>query len=292
MTRLTEIQTALAEAALDGWLFYDFRLSDPLAYRILQISEHGTFTRRWFCFIPRAGEPRKLVSAVEPHSLDAIAASTIVYRSAEEMRAGLARMLGGAKRIAMNYSPNCAIPYVSRVDAGTIEIVRSLGAEVISAADLIQRFEATLTHEQLQSHRRAAVALRTIVDETFAEIARRVRSAKQPHEHEIQRFVMERFSAHGLTTTAPPIVAVNAHSADPHFNPSREYPTSIQRGDFVLLDLWAKEPGEQSIYADFTWVAFVGDKVPDEHAKIFSIVADARDAAVELVTNRVASKIK
>ena len=290
MSRVAEIQTALAAASLDGWLFYDFRISDPLAYRILELSEHGISTRRWFCFIPRAGESRKLVSAVEPRRLDTIAGDTIVYRSAIEMRAGLARMLADSKRIAMDYSPNCAIPYVSRVDAGTVEMIRALGVEVVSAADLIQRFEATLTRPQLESHHRAAVALLKIVDETFAEIARRTREQLQTHEHEIQRFVMERFTAHGLMTAEPPIVAVNAHSADPHFGPSEKNPTPMNRGDFVLLDLWAKETEDNSVYADFTWVAFVGEEVPEEYAKIFSIVAAARDAAVALVTSRVANK--
>ncbi len=149
MSRIADIQAALAEAALDGWLLYDFRFSDPLAYRILELPEHGIATRRWFCFVPRFGEPRKLVSAVEAHRLDTLAGATTVYRSIEEMRRGLAGILHGAKRVAMAYSPNCAIPYVSRVDAGTIELVRSLGIEVISAADLIQRFEATLTAAQL-----------------------------------------------------------------------------------------------------------------------------------------------
>lgn len=290
MSRIADIQAALAESSLDGWLFYDFRLSDPIAYRVLELPEQGMATRRWFCFIPRSGEPRKLVSAVEAHRLDAVAGPAIVYRSAFDMRSGLARILSGARRVAMAYSPHCAIPYVSRVDGGTIELIRSLGVEVISAADLIQRFEATLTPEQLKSHHRAAVKLRNIVDETFTEVARRIRNRSEACEHHLQQFVMEQFGANGLITASPPIVATNAHSADPHYGPSEQHPTPIGRGDFVLLDLWAKEPGEQSIYADFTWVAFVGDKVPEEHAKIFSIVANARDAAVELIRQRVARK--
>jgi Xaa-Pro aminopeptidase len=290
MSRIADIQAALSEASLDGWLFYDFRLSDPIAYRVLELPEHGIATRRWFCFVPRVGAPRKLVSAVEAHRLDALAGAAIVYRSADEMRSGLARILSGAKRVAMAYSPNCAIPYVSRVDAGTIELVRSLGIEVFSAADLIQRFEATLTPAQLKSHHRAAVKLRTVVDDTFTEIARRVRDGSDAYEHHLQEFVMERFAANGLTTTSPPIVATNAHSADPHYGPSGQHPTPICRGDFVLLDLWAKETGDQSIYADFTWVAYVGDNVPEEHAQIFSIVAAARDAAVEAICTRVTSK--
>ena len=291
MSRIADIQAALAEASLDGWLFYDFRLSDPIAYRILELPEHGIATRRWFCFIPRSGEPRKLVSAVEAHRLDAVAGPTIVYRSADEMRSGLARILSGARRVAMAYSPNCAIPYVSRVDAGTIELVRSLGVEVISAADLIQRFEATLTPEQLKSHHRAAVKLREIVDETFAEIARRVRNRSEvvraPDPAIRHGAIRREWLDDGVTTDC----GGQRRIARTHTTGRREqHPTPISRGDFVLLDLWAKELGEQSIYADFTWVAFVGEKVPDEHAKIFSIVANARDAAVELVRNRVAGK--
>jgi Xaa-Pro dipeptidase len=290
VSRIADIQAALAEAALDGWLFYDFRQSDPLAYRILELPEHDIATRRWFCFIPRAGEPRKLVSAVEAHRLDAIKGASSVYRSLEEMRDGLARMLADPARIAMAYSPNGAIPYVSRVDAGTIEMVRSFGVEIVSAADLIQRFEATLTPAQLGSHHRAAFKLRNVVDETFTKLARKVRDRDEIYEHQLQQFVMERFAAHELTTSTPPIVATNAHSADPHYGPSDRHPTPIRLDDFVLLDLWAKERGEKDVYADFTWVAYVGDRVPQEYANVFSIVAHARDAAVELIHERVTKK--
>jgi Xaa-Pro aminopeptidase len=190
----------------------------------------------------------------------------------------------------MDYSPGCAIPYVSRVDAGTVEMVRACGVEIVSAADLIQRFEASLTREQLESHYRAARVLRSIVDETFAEIGSSILRGQAVSEVSIQEFVMSRFEAQGLTTYAPPIVAVNEHSADPHFRPAREHDRAVRRGDFVLLDLWAKEAGADSIYADFTWVAFVGEKVPEEHARVFDIVARARDAAVDLVQARVAAR--
>ncbi len=292
MSRIAEIRQALAASSLDGWLFYDFRLSDPLAYRILGLDERAISTRRWFCFVRPHGDPLKLVSVVEAHRLDSLAGESIVYRSAQEMRAGLARMLNRVKRIAMDYSPGCAIPYVSRADAGTVELVRSLGVEVVSAADLIQRFEAVLTPGQLASHRRAAVHLRAIVDETFAEIARRIAAANECNEHSIQSFVMERFAARGVTTAEPPIVAVNAHAADPHFAPSAQEPAPIGRGDFILLDLWAKETGPDAVYADFTWVAFAGDTVPDEHARVFSIVARARDAAVTLIQHRISNETR
>jgi Xaa-Pro dipeptidase len=287
--RLDEIAIALGRAQLDGWLFYDFRLSDPLAYRILGLSEDGIATRRWFCYVPAHGKPRAIVSAVEAHRLDALAIPKIVYRSHDEMIAALRTVLEGARRIAMDYSPGCAIPYVSRVDAGTIEIVRAIGVEVVSAADLIQRFEATLTREQLASHHRAARALRAIVDETFSEIAQLISEDCAFSEFSMQESVMARFAARGLVTHAPPIVAVNEHSADPHYGPTAKHDRAIRRGDFILLDLWAKESAPDGIYADFTWVAFAGDKIPDEHARVFKIVADARDATVDLVQRRVAA---
>lgn len=293
MTRLEQIAAELRAASLDGWLFYDFRMSDPLAYRILQMPEAGMSTRRWFCFVPAHGRPAALVSAVEAHRLDALAADRIVYRSYQEMVAALRTMLAGARRIAMDYSPAAAIPYVSRVDAGTIELVRSLGPEIVivSAADLIQRFEASLTAAQLESHHRAAAALRAVVDETFAELGRRVAAGDTVGELAAQEFVMARIAAHGMVTREPPIVAVNEHSADPHFAPGIAHDRALRRDDFVLLDLWAKEPGADSIYADFTWVAFGGATVPEEHARIFAIVARARDAAVELVQGRVAEGV-
>ena len=289
MARLDEIAQALGDARLDGWLLYDFRLSDPLAYRILGLSEDGIATRRWFCYIPARGRARAIVSAVEAHRLDALDAERVVYRSHDEMIAALRGTLGGARRIAMNYSPGCAIPYVSRVDAGTVEILREMGIEVVTAADLIQRFEATLTVEQLASHQRAARGLRSIVDETFAEIAQLISSGRPVSEFSVQESVMARFSAQGLVTHAPPIVAVNEHSADPHYGPTANNDRAIRRGDFILLDLWAKEASADSVYADFTWVAFAGDKISDEHARVFRIVAEARDAAVELVERRVAA---
>ncbi len=287
--RLDEIALALGEAGLDGWLFYDFRLSDPLAYRILGLSEDGIATRRWFCYIPARGKPQAIVSAVEAHRLDALAAEKIVYRSHDEMLAVLRTALGGARRIAMDYSPGCAIPYVSRVDAGTLEIVRAIGIEVVTAADLIQRFEVTLTREQLDSHQRAARALRSIVDETFDEIAKLISAGRPISEVSVQESVMAQFAARGLVTHAPPIVAVNEHSADPHYGPAANHDRAIRRGDFILLDLWAKESAPDGIYADFTWVAFAGNKIPVEHARVFKIVADTRDATVDLVQRRVAA---
>jgi Xaa-Pro aminopeptidase len=289
MARLDEIARALKEAGLDGWLFYDFRLSDPLAYRILGLPEIGLATRRWFYFIAADGNGHALVSAVEAHRLDAIPAATrVVYRSEGQMIAGLGALLQGRRRIAMDYSPQCAIPYVSRVDGGTLELIRGLGVEVVTAADLIQSFEATLTAAQLAGHRRAARHLREIVDESFAEIARRIRHHLPCTEFTVQRFVLGRIAAHGLRTDEAPIVAVNANAANPHFSPGEERDTAIRHGDLILLDLFAKEQPPESIYGDLTWMGCAAVTVPDAFAQVFRTVAGARDAAVELIQSRVA----
>ncbi|MEA2680233.1 MAG: Xaa-Pro dipeptidase, partial [Candidatus Binataceae bacterium] len=227
-------------------------------------------------------------SAVEAHRLDALAGvRRIVYHSEREMVAALADLLKGCRRIAMNYSPECAIPYVSRVDAGTVELVRSIGVEVVTAADLIQRFEAVLTAAQLAGHRRAAAGLREIVNESFAEISRRVRGHLPCTEFIMQNFVLGRIAAHNLHTDEAPIVATNANAANPHFGPSEEQDTPIRRGDLVLIDLFAKERDADSIYGDLTWMASVSDRVDDEHARIFQLVAAARDAAVAMIQGRV-----
>jgi Xaa-Pro dipeptidase len=291
MAQLEEISSALAESGLDGWLFYDFRMSDPLAYRILGLPEKGITTRRWFCLLRASGAPIAVVSAVEAHRLDVLDTATkIVYRSEREMQTALATILKDHKRIAMNYSPNCAIPYVSRVDAGTVELVRALGIEIVTAADLIQRFEATLSAAQLAGHRRAAMGLREVIGETYAEIARRVRADIHCSEFSIQRFVLDRIAARGMHTDEAPIVAANANAANPHFGPTPERDSPIRRGDLVLLDLFAKETAPDSIYGDLTWMGFVGETVPDEYAQVFAIVARARDAAVDLVQSRLGER--
>ncbi|MBV8773994.1 MAG: aminopeptidase P family protein [Deltaproteobacteria bacterium] len=288
MARVDDIARALAEEGLDGWLLYDFRLSDPLAYRILGLREEGLTTRRWFYFIATDGPPQAVVSAVEAHRLDSLPAQPrFVYRSERQMLDGLASILHGHRRIAMNYSPRCAIPYVSRVDGGTIDLVRAFGVEIVSAADLIQTFEASLTEQQLAGHRRAATALRDIVQESFAEISRRVRRILPCTEYGIQRFVLERIEARGMRTDEAPIVAVNANAANPHFSTGELNDTPIQSGDLVLLDLFAKESAADSIYGDLTWMGFVGDAVPDEYSRIFAIVVRARNAAAELIQGRI-----
>jgi len=282
--RLHHIQDALrqeGQEGVDGWLFCDFRGSDPLAYRILGLDPTAISTRRWYYFIPARGEPAGIVSSVEPHRLDTLPGRKRVFLSWQQLHECLAETLRGVKRVAMQYSPGNAIPYVSRVDAGTIELVRQLGIEVVSAADLVQRFEAVWTPEQWQSHLRAAKGVRETVDEAFTYI----REQATVTEYAVQQFILQRFATRGLTTNHPPIVAINAHSADPHFEPQSDDITPIRPGDFVLIDLWAKEPG--GVYADYTWTGYMSNQVPPRYQEIFTIVRNARDAAIAFVKERI-----
>ena len=279
--RLRAIQAALQDERLDGWLFYDFRGSDPLAYRILGLDSGTLSTRRWYYFVPDDGPPVGLVSTVEPHRLDDLPGTTRTFFTWQEHDRALAEILRGPRRIAMQYSPRNAIPYVARVDAGTLELVRESGVDVVSSADLVQRFEAVWTDAQWHSHVRAADAVGDTVHAAFDYL----RSAAPVSEYEVQRFILERFARHGLTTHHPPVVAAGAHSADPHYTPGPEGSSVIRSGDFVLIDLWAKEP--HGVYADVTWTGFMGTSVPDRYRTIFEIVRTARDAAVAFVEDRI-----
>ncbi len=279
--RLREIQEALQQEGVGGWLFCDFRGSDPLAYRILGLDPAAISTRRWYYFIPAHGEPAGIVSSVEPRRLDSLPGRKRVFLSWQQLHESLAEILGGVRRVALQYSPGNAIPYVSRVDAGTIELIRQFGVEVVSSANLVQRFEAVWTLAQWQSHLRAAIGVRETVDEAFAHI----RQHSPLTEYDVQQFILERFTARGLTTHHPPIVAINAHSADPHFEPTPTDSTPIRPDDFVLIDLWAKEPG--GVYADFTWTGFMGNQIPQRYQEIFTIVRTARDAAIAFIKERI-----
>jgi Xaa-Pro dipeptidase len=286
--RVEEIQQTLRAEKIDGWLFYDFRGSDPLAYRVLLIDPTKHVTRRWYYFVPSTGCPVKLLHRIEPYTLDELPGELQLYVSWTEQQTRLRACLAGSGRIAMQYSPLNAIPYISRVDAGTIELIRSFGVEVVTSADLVQRFEAVLNGEQIQSHREATEALRRIVDETFAYIGNAVGQGRRLTEYDLQHSILRQIAEHGLTTGSAPIAAVNAHSADPHYTPQKATALEIKTGDLVLIDLWAKRPQPGSIYGDITWTGYVGRRVPDRHAEIFDIVRAARDAAVDFVRRRVA----
>jgi len=286
--RIAEIQSALREiAGLDGWLFYDFRGSDPLAYRVLRLDPTLHVTRRWYYWVPAQGRPVKLMHRIEPHTLETLPGETRLYVSWEEQQAALRDVLRGAKRSFMQYSPMNAVPYISRVDAGTLELVRSFGVEVVSSADLVQRFEAVWDDRQLASHKDAAEKLRRIVDEAFGHVGDEITARRTLTEYGLQQYVLARMKAHGLITSTPPIASVNAHSADPHYGPAPQGSSEIAEGDLVLIDLWAKRPEPGSVYADITWTGYVGKTVPQRQRDIFAIVSRARDAALAFVRRRV-----
>ena len=287
--RVGEIQQALCEAEIDGWLFYDFRGSDPLAYRILQLDPTIHVTRRWYYWIPAQGAPVKVLHRIEPHVLDALPGQADCYVSWEQQRKILADLLAGGLRVAMQYSPLNAVPYVSRVDAGTIELIRSYNVEVVSSADLIQTFEARWTDRQLESHQFAAAALRRIVDETFSHAHEAVAQGRTLTEYGVQQFILARIREAGMATSSAPIAAVDAHSADPHYGPTEIGSAEVTRDALLLIDLWAKQAGPGSVYADITWTAYVGRTVPVKHQEIFDVVRRGRDAALAFVRSETAA---
>jgi len=288
--RIAAIQAALREIAdLDGWLFYDFRGSDPLAYRVLLLDPTRHVTRRWYYWIPAAGEPVKLLHRIEPHVLEELPGREQRYVSWEQQRALLSSLLQGRRRIAMQYSPLNAVPYLSRVDAGTVELIRSFGVELVTSADLVQQFEAVWTDAQLESHRYATEALRTIVDETFGHIASSISKGHPLTEYGLQRFILARIHDAGMTTSSAPIAAVEAHSADPHYGPVESRCAPVVRENLVLIDLWAKRTEPGSVYGDLTWTGYTEKRVPSKQRTIFEHVRRGRDAALDFVRQRVAS---
>jgi Xaa-Pro aminopeptidase len=290
--RLAAVQKELKEQGLDGWLFYYFHENDPLALRILGLSEIEHFySRRWFYFIPSEGEPSKLLHRIEPDALSSLPGQEETYVGWKELEDKLALMLQNHSRIAMQYSPRGAVPYVAKVDAGSLEIIRALGKEIFSAGDLIQKFESVWTAKQLASHIDAGNILRKVVFKAFSEMKSRLLAGIELNEYQMQQFILDLFEENQLTTNSPPIVAVNKHSGSPHYQPTPSSFAPIKMGDFVLLDIWAKkkEPAD-SIYADITWTGYLGEAVPEKYEKIFQIVRGARDAGLQKVTECVRRK--
>jgi Xaa-Pro dipeptidase len=285
---LQGMQSDLRAAKLDGWLFYDFRGRDPIAQRILKLPP-GMRTRRWFYFIPAKGTPRKLVHKIEAESLAAMPGETLYYAGQDELRKNLAKTLGRARNVAMQYSPKAAIPYVAMVDAGTVELVRSAGVKVVTSADLVQKYEACWTPEQLQSHLQAGVAIDRIVHGAFQEAARNVREKKTFTEYDLQQWILREFDSAGIVREEGPDIAVGAHASDPHYGPQPGKSSPIREGDLLLLDVWGKTKTAGSVYYDVTWMGFLGAKVPEKYAKVFGIVREARDKAVELIRTSVAA---
>jgi Xaa-Pro dipeptidase len=285
---LPAIQAALHERNLDAWLFYDHHHRDPIAYRVLGLPSNLMVTRRWFYLIPAEGEPVKLVHKIESGHLDSLPGRKQEYASWQELFDNVKAMLASHLDIAMQYSPNNLVFYVSLVDAGTIEMIRGLGKNVLSSGDLVAQFEATWTADQIKTHFAARDAIDSITAAAFQEIGRRARSGGTT-EHMIQQWFMEAFGRENLVTDDPPIVAVNANSGNPHYEPNAENSAPIREGDFVLLDVWAKKNTPDAVYYDITWTGFVGKAPSDRMREIFQIVRDARDEGVKTVQDAVAA---
>jgi Xaa-Pro dipeptidase len=286
MPNIEAIQNALQKQKLDGWLFYDILHRDPIAYRVLALN-HAMAKRRWFYMIPATGAPRKLVHRIEAAALDSLPGEKMLYAAAEELEKNLKKLVGNAKKVAMQYSPKNLIPYVSLVDAGTVELIRAQGCKVVSSADLVQEFEAAWTPGQLATHRAAGREIDRITQAAFEEAARRVRVGEKFTEHDLQQWILGQFRASGVTSDSPPIVAVGPHTGDPHYEPRERISSPVRKGDLLLLDIWGKTLAHSSVYYDITWMGYLGAKVPGKYAKIFSIVRDARDAAVVFVQEHV-----
>ena len=282
--RIVEIQAALEKEGFDGWLFYDFRSSDILTPRILKTERLGG-SRRWFYYVPAKGEPVKVVHAIEPDQIDVLPGKKLIYREWQLLKDQVKNAMfanGRPKRIAMQYSANNDIPYISRVDAGTVEMVKSLGVNVDSSADLVQQFEAVWTPEQLAMHTEAATKMQKIILEAFAEIKRRINANIPTTENDVQQFMMKRYEEEGMNPS-PMIVAVNANAASPHYFPRAGQGAPIKRGDLVLIDTVTKVKKPRAPAADLTWVGYVGETVPDEYVKIWNIVFEAQQSALKAI---------
>jgi Xaa-Pro dipeptidase len=291
---LTGVQKALRTAGLDGWLFYDFRGSDPLAKRILKLEARTASTRRWFYYVPANGEPVKIVHAIEQARLDELPGKKLVYAPWDVLQKDIKdTLLAGAKgkspKVAMQYSPYGDIPYIARVDAGTIELIRGFGVDIISSGDLIQQFEAVWNADQFAMHKTANEKTYQIIQEAFGEIKRRVNAGIPTTEYDIQQFMNTRFGEEGMTQDFPD-VSVGANTANPHYGPSKEKSAPITKGDFVLFDVVSKLKKPKATYADLTWVGYVGDTVPDKYVKVWNVVRDARDAAFNFVRSAMRGK--
>ena len=267
---------------LDGWLLYDFRGSNPIARNVAGINDPG-ITRRWFCYIPFGGTPIWLVHRIEVSHFTDVLGEVRTYTDWDELQREMETILADSNRVAMEYSPFAAIPYVSRVDAGTVELIRSLGVEVVSSADLVQQSEARWTADQFAGHLESARSILEIKDEAFAWLSERLRAGLPVTEYDVQSLIMDRFDAEDLIPGHPPIVAVNAKASDPHYYPTADQHQPIQPGDFVLIDLWAKQKGPDAVYADTTWVAYAGKNAPQRYIEVFEVVREARDLAVEFI---------
>jgi Xaa-Pro aminopeptidase len=290
MADIARIQAELAAAGFDGWLLYDFHNRDAIAYRVLGL-DFGKFTsRRWFYFIPARGEPVRLLSKVEPAKLDALPGDKRFYRSWRDLHSALGVMLAGSRRVAMQYSPTANIPYVSTVDAGTVELVRAAGCEVVSSAGLVQTFEAVLDEAAFHTHVEAGRRVQRIKDEAFRLIGVEVKAGRDLTQYDVQQFIVRRFGEQGLTCMGElPIVGSDEQQANPHFEPRPDNSRPIRKGDKILIDLWAKLDRPGAIFYDITWCGFAGSNPPPKYVELFHVARDARDAALAFIRERFAT---
>mgnify|MGYP006275177419 CR=1 FL=1 len=284
------VQTLLKADGLDGWLLYDFHGSNPIAVDLAGLGGGGHMTtRRWYYLIPAEGEPRGLVHAIEQHNLDRLPGEKRVYAGRDALEAGLTWLLDGVSTVAMEYSPGGAIPYLSRVDAGTAEAIRSRGVHIVSSGDLVQRFVATWSPTQLTSHQRASEALYRIKDRAFTEAFAAVERGERLTEYDLQQRMVGWFADEGLTSDSAPVVAVGPHAGNLHYLPSREDSATITPDSVLLLDLWGKQTGSGAVFADITWVGYTGPTPPQRVVDAFDAIVRARDCAVDLVQTAAAS---
>ena len=284
---LAGVQKALAGDGLDGWLLYDFHGSNPVAVKVAGLAGKHT-TRRWYYFVPAKGAPRKLVHAIESFVLDGLPGDKTTYAGRLQLEQRVAELIDGAKVVAMEYSPECAIPYLSRVDAGTVEFIRRLGARVVSSGDLVQKFEAAWNDAEIATHRAASERLYRIKDRTFEYVGARLQAGDALTEFAVQAKMVEWFREEGLIADAAPIVAAQENAGNPHYAPTREQSRAVRPNELLLLDLWGKLDQPGSVYADITWTGFAGTP-PAEIVKAFAVSVQGRDAAVARVKAAVAA---
>ena len=297
--KITEIQRELAALGLDAWLLYDFRGINPISQNVAGLAD-AHITRRWFCLIPAHGEPRWLVHKIETSNFVGVQGSVALYAGWEELNEQMRALLAtpqpplsggqdgdsGIKTVAMEYSPNAEIPYISRVDAGTLEWIRSMGVAVHTSAELAQRMEARLSEAQATGHQTSARLVLQAKDYAFKWIGSQLRDGKAITEYDVQQIILGQFDEMDLVTDYPPIVAANAKSSDPHYAPTPTDTQEIKIGDFILIDLWAKQKDPDAVFADTTWVAYADTTVPARYVEIFDIVKEARDRAVRFIREK------
>jgi Xaa-Pro aminopeptidase len=281
------IQKSLAIDQVDGWLLYDFHGSNPIAVALAGLTGRHT-TRRWFYFIPASGRPQKLVHAIEPGMLDALPGDKTTYAGRRELEQGVTEMVKGCKIVAMEYSAECAIPYLSRVDAGTVDFLRRIGLRIVSSGDLVGRFEAAWTDEQVEMHLAASEKLHRIKDKTFELVGAKLTAGETPLEYEVQQQMMAWIGEEGLVTDHAPIVGAQENAGNPHYAPAPSGSRPIRPNELLLLDLWGKLDRPGAVYADITWTGFAGTP-PPEIAKAFGVIVAGRDAAVSKVQKAVAA---